>query len=50
MWDLIKQTDRFNFVNQSKIEHVVFFADVQQNSNIWFYEDGQTMAGCLIFH
>ena len=50
MWDLIKQTDRFNFVNQSKIEHVVFFADIQQNSNIWFYEDGQTMAGCLISH
>ena len=49
MWDLIKQTDRFNFVNQSKIEHVMFYADLQPGTNIWHYEDGQTMSGYSSF-
>ena len=45
MWPKIMKQDRFSFVNRSKIEHVVYYTESRHDVDIWFYEDGQTMAG-----
>ena len=47
MWNNIRETERFDFVNKSKVEHVVFFPPDSTNTSgdIWFYEDLQTKAG-----
>ena len=47
MWNNIRATERFDFVNKSKVEHVVFYPPDSRNASgdIWFYEDLQTQAG-----
>ena len=47
MWNKIKDTERFAFVNKSKLENVVFYPPNLKNmsGDIWFYEDLQTKAG-----
>ena len=47
MWNKIKDTERFAFVNKSKVENVVFYPPNSKNmsGDIWFYEDLQTKAG-----
>ena len=47
MWNKIRETERFDFVNKSKVEHVVFYPPDSRNisGDIWFYEDLQTQAG-----
>ena len=49
MWNKIKDTERFAFVNKSKVENVVFYPPNLKNmsGDIWFYEDLQTKAGDL---
>ena len=49
MWDRIRESERFKFVNQSKVEHAVFYPPDSENKtgDIWFYEDLQTKAGFL---
>ena len=49
MWNKIKFTERFDFVNQSKVEHVIFYPPDSKDTSgdIWFYEDLQTQAGDL---
>ncbi len=47
MWNNIRETERFDFVNKSKVEHVVFYPPDSRNNtgDIWLYEDLQTQAG-----
>ena len=48
MWNNIRETERFDFVNKSKVEHVVFYPPDSKNlsgGDIWVYEDLQTQAG-----
>ena len=49
MWNKIKDTERFAFVNKSFVENVVFYPPNSKNlsGDIWFYEDLQTKAGDL---
>ena len=49
MWNKIKDTERFAFVNKSFVENVVFYPPSSKNlsGDIWFYEDLQTKAGDL---
>ena len=49
MWNKIKDTERFAFVNKSLVENVVFYPPSSENmsGDIWIYEDLQTKAGDL---